>query len=348
MSNREAFLARRKTGIGGSDVGAICGLDPFRSALDVYLEKVGEVEAVVTPAMDSGIRLEPIIKDLYQESSGRRLKRARFRRHKEHQWMVGHPDALIAGKDPAWKPGKPGPKTDGPGVFESKAMGTWSFKKVVEKGLFPSHQLQGQHYAKLCDLPFVTFGILDRARWQYVDVTIEADSNIQNQVIETCAAFWYNHVVPKIPPKVEAPAWTRDLPEPESQIVTRTDDEWRDTVQAFIEARAMAKEAGELKEHYNARLQALLKDKPGTYEGGGARAYLNRIPGKRSLDKKQLLAAGLLDPVRLIEALEHEGYHLTTDELEAIRQASVVTNLDRWMSQGDPYLQLQVYGQEEE
>lgn len=348
MSNREAFLARRRTGIGGSDVGAICGLDPFRTALDVYLEKIGKVETVVTPVMDSGNRLEPIIKDLFVETSGRKLKRARFRRHKEHKWMIGHPDALVAGLDPNWKPGKPGDPMKGPGVFEAKAMGTWSFKKVVDKGLFPSHQLQGQHYTKLCDLPFVTFGMLDRARWQFVDVTVEANPSIQQQVIDTCAAFWYNHIVPKVPPKEEAPAWTKDLPVPETQIITRADDEWRETVTQFIEARAMAKESGELKEHYSLRLKQLLEMAPGTYEGGGARAYLNKIAGKNKFEKKEMLAAGLLDPVRLMAALEEQGYHLTIDELAAIREASVVSDLEAWTHQGEPYLQLQVYAQEEE
>ena len=38
--SREEFLARRKQGIGGSDIAAVCGLSPWRSPLDVYYDKL--------------------------------------------------------------------------------------------------------------------------------------------------------------------------------------------------------------------------------------------------------------------------------------------------------------------
>ena len=39
---RDQWLKERKTGIGGSEAAAIMGLDPNRSALSVYLDKIGE------------------------------------------------------------------------------------------------------------------------------------------------------------------------------------------------------------------------------------------------------------------------------------------------------------------
>ena len=42
MNNREQFLLDRKQGIGGSDVAAIMGLSPWKSALGVYLDKVSD------------------------------------------------------------------------------------------------------------------------------------------------------------------------------------------------------------------------------------------------------------------------------------------------------------------
>lgn len=39
---RTEWLGYRKQGIGGSDAGAICGLSPFRSAIQVYLDKTSE------------------------------------------------------------------------------------------------------------------------------------------------------------------------------------------------------------------------------------------------------------------------------------------------------------------
>ena len=42
MKNREEFLLERKKGIGGSDVAAIIGVSPWKTALGVYLDKVSD------------------------------------------------------------------------------------------------------------------------------------------------------------------------------------------------------------------------------------------------------------------------------------------------------------------
>ena len=38
----EEWLRYRKTGIGGSDAGAICGLNPYVSPMSVYFDKTSE------------------------------------------------------------------------------------------------------------------------------------------------------------------------------------------------------------------------------------------------------------------------------------------------------------------
>ena len=41
VSNAE-WLRLRKTGIGGSDAGAVCGVNPYSSAMKVFQDKTGE------------------------------------------------------------------------------------------------------------------------------------------------------------------------------------------------------------------------------------------------------------------------------------------------------------------
>ena len=36
---KEKWLMYRKRGIGGSDAGAVCGLNPYRTAMQVYEDK---------------------------------------------------------------------------------------------------------------------------------------------------------------------------------------------------------------------------------------------------------------------------------------------------------------------
>lgn len=38
--SREEWLRYRKQGIGGSDAGTVCGLNPYRTAAHVYLDKI--------------------------------------------------------------------------------------------------------------------------------------------------------------------------------------------------------------------------------------------------------------------------------------------------------------------
>lgn len=42
--DRKEWLKLRKTGIGGSDAGAICGLNPYSSQMSVYRDETCETE----------------------------------------------------------------------------------------------------------------------------------------------------------------------------------------------------------------------------------------------------------------------------------------------------------------
>ena len=348
MINREEFLARRRTGIGGSDVGAICGVDPFRGPLDVYLEKIGANEEEFNANMDAGIRLEPIVKDLYVEDSGRTLRRARFRRHRKHKWLIGHADGIVGGLDPGWMPGMPGDPAQLPSTFEAKVMKTYSFTRLIEKGVSLSHQFQGQHYGMLNHLPSTTFGFLDRVEWRFATVRVDCDRSTQDQMVDICGDFWYNHVKKRVPPKDAEPKWHIDMPEVEKgSIVQRTDPEWREVIARHRDAKQMEKDATML---YDQAKHAVKKAAGGfgTFEGGRARAYYRLQDGKKTFNQKRLLAAQLLDPVLLVKALEEEGYHLEQDELRTIMEAAVVSNLDRFQTIGEPFEVLQVYHSEAE
>jgi predicted phage-related endonuclease len=68
--DEEAWLAARTNGIGGSDVGAICGVSPFTSARQVYLNKTGQYPDSMKPGdaakerMYFGHVLEPIVAEV--------------------------------------------------------------------------------------------------------------------------------------------------------------------------------------------------------------------------------------------------------------------------------------------
>ena len=70
MENRKNWLSVRAQGIGGSDAGAIMGLNKYKGPMAVYLEKTGQVEPEDTP--ESG---EPV--DACQSGHGHHWRECR-------------------------------------------------------------------------------------------------------------------------------------------------------------------------------------------------------------------------------------------------------------------------------
>ena len=68
LESREAWLEHRKKYIGGSDASAIIGLNPWKSNVDLWLEKTGQVtpeDISQKPYVQYGIAAEPIIRSLF-------------------------------------------------------------------------------------------------------------------------------------------------------------------------------------------------------------------------------------------------------------------------------------------
>ena len=67
------WLCHRKRGIGGSDAGAVCGLNPYRSAMEVYLDKTtDDTEEFDNEAMRQGREFEDYVAKGSWKRSGRR------------------------------------------------------------------------------------------------------------------------------------------------------------------------------------------------------------------------------------------------------------------------------------
>lgn len=69
LKTREEWLEHRKKFIGGSDASAILGLNGWKSNVDLFLEKTGQVipeDISSKPYVQYGIAAEPIIRDLFQ------------------------------------------------------------------------------------------------------------------------------------------------------------------------------------------------------------------------------------------------------------------------------------------
>lgn len=96
IDNREAWLEARRNCISATDVAAIVGLHPYKTAHEVYLEKTGQkAEKEPNQAMQIGTDMEPFIAALYQKRYDAQIVKADFCTHPKHPELGCTPDYLI-------------------------------------------------------------------------------------------------------------------------------------------------------------------------------------------------------------------------------------------------------------
>lgn len=77
----QQWLEYRKKGIGGSDAGAICGLNPYRTAMQVYHDKISEeTENIDNEAMRQGREFEDYVARRFMEETGKKVNVGRLSR----------------------------------------------------------------------------------------------------------------------------------------------------------------------------------------------------------------------------------------------------------------------------
>jgi len=103
--DREQWLAVRKGGIGSSDAGASVGLNPYKSRLELWMEKTGRDGNLrkvdpndETSPMYWGTLLEPIVAAHYTRRTGNRVRRINaVLQHPDEPWMLANIDREVVG-----------------------------------------------------------------------------------------------------------------------------------------------------------------------------------------------------------------------------------------------------------
>ena len=93
----EQWLEIRRHGIGGSDVAAVLGLNPWRTPVQVWQDKTGQGEKQPeSPSMYWGKQLEDLVAKEFQRRMGMKVQRVnRVIREGENGWMVANIDRAI-------------------------------------------------------------------------------------------------------------------------------------------------------------------------------------------------------------------------------------------------------------
>ena len=337
---RAEFLKRRKKGIGGSDVGAILGVDRYRDALDVYVDKTQDREDFDNPAMERGRMLEGVVSQKYMQETGKRLKPGKFRRHRKYPFLIGNPDRIIVAE---YKPPHDS-ATDGTGVLELKTANQYVFRQMKAEGLPQSYLLQLQHYMGICGVEWGAFGVLCPDPWEFLTFELAFDPELFEQVADVLERFWTDHVQRGIPPIPEPVDWS-DAPALEDEEVVRIEDPaWEGAVELYREAKRMLKLGKEHEDYAKEQMKLLVEFDKGVYEGAGARVYYRQQQGRESFMKRELAAIQPLDPIAMATLLEKAGLDL--DVIEVFFEESRL-DLSKFQKRGDPFSTFRMYDAKE-
>lgn len=180
------WLHLRKTGIGGSDAAAVCGMNPFSSPMKVFQDKTsGEITEQDSEAVRQGHDLEDYVAKRFMEAAGVKVRRSNYMyRSVEHPFMIADVDRLVVGEDAG---------------LECKTASAYNADKW-KNGEIPLHYvIQCMHYMAVTQKHtwYIAAVILGR---EFIYRKLEWNDEIIESLIEAEENFWKGYVEPGIIP----------------------------------------------------------------------------------------------------------------------------------------------------
>lgn len=184
MTNRDEFLAERRSGIGGSDIAHVFSLEPYYCARLLWYQKRGTdpdrgSAFEVTQAMIRGQKLEDLVAEEYAERTGRRIEAAPVAHHPDFpQWMC-HRDFIVYRKD----------RPD-PGPLSVKTANREVFFRIKREGMPEAYILQLQSEMGVTDAQWSAYALLWPDGWQLLQWDVDRNDGLCARIRDECLKFW--------------------------------------------------------------------------------------------------------------------------------------------------------------
>lgn len=182
-------LEARRHGIGGSDIGAICGLSPYKTPVDVYLSKLAPEPYEQSQQAYWGSLMEPLIAQDYAVRHKVALDHPEQRRHAVYEWALGNVDALVP------KQAVVEFKTVWPNSPLENQFGEEGSDRVPD-----SYLAQVLWYLAIFDLPRAHIVAMFMRSATVREYVIERQAPLEAMLLERGRLFWENHIVMQQPP----------------------------------------------------------------------------------------------------------------------------------------------------
>lgn len=274
----------RTKGISGTDIAAITGHNPYKTPLDVFLEKTGQAEPKVqTEAMAWGLKLEPLLAERYEEVTGNAVTvfDPPTLKHPSVPWWIGSPDRHLYSGSPQK-------------IIELKTAGerqAWRWGDSGSDDVPPEYLCQVIWYMPLINADSADIAVLLGNR-EFRVYHINRDRELEALLQEEAERFLKDHVLSGIPPALDGSRSAseylkRKYPVDSGPMLSPTDPDILADIDRYRENREQLKHIEHLVNMYENRLKAIVGD-CGGMEGPWGKITWRKAKDSQTVDWKAL------------------------------------------------------------
>ncbi|PEL12692.1 YqaJ viral recombinase family protein [Bacillus sp. AFS017336] len=251
-------ISQRVKSIGGSDAATVLGLNKYKSKVELWLEKTGQIEIEQKNSWPIiwGNLSEDNVAKLFEMETGKKVRRNnQLLIHPEHEFMSANLDRVVVGEK---------------AILECKTATGWKAKEWLDDEVPVSYLIQCLHYLAVTGYERAYIAcMIDNSK--FVWKTIERDEELIENLIAAETEFLNYNVLQNVPPAFDGSDAATDLlgrlyPTAEEESEIELPDEADELIQKLEEAKQYEKIWVENKKLAENKLKALL----GTYETGYA------------------------------------------------------------------------------
>ena len=274
------WLEYRKTGIGGSDASVVCGISRYKSPVELWMEKTGQLPPQEAgEAAYWGTMLESVVREEFTKRTSIEVsKPSVILQSEEHPFMLANVDGICEHPEL------------GACIFEAKTASAYKAGEW-EDTIPDEYMCQVQHYMAVTGYQGAYIAVLiggNTFRWKFV----ERDEELISMLLELELAFW-NHVQDCTPPPLDgSDASNKFLSERFPSSTPSSHITLPDTAADLLAQYDEACEELEIVTEKKQRAENLLKEMMGSNEVGvaGGRVITWKNVAQERLDSKTLKA----------------------------------------------------------
>lgn len=184
------WLEYRKKGIGGSDASVVCGINKYKSPVELWLEKTNKLPyQEAGEAAYWGTQLESIVRNEFSKRTGIEVKTVKqLLQSEKYPFMFANLDGICEHTE------------HGTCIFEAKTASAYKASEW-EDSIPAEYMLQIQHYMSVIGYGGTYIAVLiggNTFRWKY----IQRDNELISMLIDLESDFW-EHIKNNVPPPVD-------------------------------------------------------------------------------------------------------------------------------------------------